>query len=114
MLLKNNAARLITINANSSVSEKAGAKRYKILPGNNPAVEVPDKLCKSKFVQSLINKGALVQQVVTTPEVDMTEEIDDELSGKTKAELLEMAVGLGLDAKSAMSKSDIIALINGE
>ena len=51
MLLRNHAARLITINA-----RKDGVtKRYDVLPGDNPATEVPDEYCKSDFVRNLID-----------------------------------------------------------
>ena len=52
MLLKNNSARLITINKSFDV-------KYDILPGKNPAVEVPNELCKSAFVKALIASDAL-------------------------------------------------------
>ena len=59
MLLKNNAARLITING--KFENGARVASYKISPGNNPAVEVPDELCKNKFVESLIESGDLIE-----------------------------------------------------
>lgn len=50
MILKNNAARLITINHNG--------ESYPILPGNNPAVDVPDAAC-GDYVGALISCGDL-------------------------------------------------------
>lgn len=55
MLLRNQDKRLITVNA--VVDNEV--KSWDILPGENPAVEVPDKHCESDFVQNLINTGAL-------------------------------------------------------
>ena len=61
MLLKNNSARLITING--KLNERGErTEKYQVLPGKNPAVEVPDELCKSEFVKALIAAGALIQQ----------------------------------------------------
>lgn len=58
MLLKNNKARLVTINGAFANGQRI--EKYQIKPGNNPAVDVPDKLCQSKFVQDLIADGTLV------------------------------------------------------
>lgn len=60
MFLKNNAARLITING--KLNDKGERlKKYQVLPGNNPSVEVPDELCKSDYVKALMSNGDLVQ-----------------------------------------------------
>ena len=53
MLLKNNAARLYVINF--------AGERYKILPGENPAVEVPDEAAKLPSVAGWIEKGDLIE-----------------------------------------------------
>ena len=58
MLLKNNSARLITVNGPLNERGERSVK-YQIKPGKNPAVEVPDELCKSAFVKSLIASDAL-------------------------------------------------------
>ncbi|MGB5803637.1 MAG: hypothetical protein WBH21_06440 [Vibrio anguillarum] len=64
MLLKNNSARLITING--KLNERGErTEKYQVLPGKNPAVEVPDELCKSEFVKALIAAGALIPQGFT-------------------------------------------------
>ncbi|WP_122425156.1 hypothetical protein [Pseudomonas viridiflava] len=55
MFLKNEAARLITIN--HLVGEKETS--YPILPGENPAVEVPDAVVKIDFVKALLSNGDL-------------------------------------------------------
>lgn len=58
MLLRNNACRLITVNG--SMGADGYTEFYDIKPGENPAVEVPDALCKSDFVKNLINIGELI------------------------------------------------------
>ena len=55
MFLKNEAARLITIN--HLVDDKETS--YPILPGENPAVEVPDEAAKIDFVKALLKNGDL-------------------------------------------------------
>lgn len=55
MFLKNEAARLITIN--HLVGDKETS--YPILPGENPAVEVPDAVAKIDFVKALLKNGDL-------------------------------------------------------
>ena len=55
MFLKNEAARLITINTRDGDTETS----YQILPGDNPAVEVPDELVKLDFVKHLLKSGDL-------------------------------------------------------
>jgi hypothetical protein len=55
MFLKNEAARLITIN--HLVGDKETS--YPILPGENPAVEVPDEAAKIDFVKALLKNGDL-------------------------------------------------------
>lgn len=57
MLLRNNARRLITINA--PMTEGGYTEYYDIKPGENPAVEVPDHLCDSDFVQALLKSRDL-------------------------------------------------------
>lgn len=66
MLLKNNKARLVTINGAFANGQRV--EKYQIKPGNNPAVDVPDKLCQSKFVQDLIADGTLVVVGESEPE----------------------------------------------
>lgn len=55
MFLKNEAARLITINHLVEGVETS----YPILPGENPAVEVPDAVAKIDFVKALLKSGDL-------------------------------------------------------
>ena len=59
MLLKNNVARLITING--LMGDKGQrVEKFQVLPGNNAPTEVPNSLCGSGFVKSLIASGALI------------------------------------------------------
>ena len=60
MFLKNNAKRLITVNGKLDSKGQRSVK-YQLKPGNNPAVEVPDELCKSAYVKALLESGAIVQ-----------------------------------------------------
>lgn len=55
MYLKNEAARLITI---KHVVD-GELTSYQILPGENPAVEVPDAVGKIDFVKALLESGDL-------------------------------------------------------
>lgn len=71
MLLRNLSARLITINA--PMGNEGYDTFYDILPGNNPAVEVPDALCKSAWVQNLIDIGELVSLAAPAPGDDAEE-----------------------------------------
>ena len=108
MLLKNEATRLITING--AMSNNVRKVSYQIKPGNNPAVEVPDELCKNAFVRSLIKDGSL--EVVSQPaKVETVVENTSEYDDMTKGDLKEYAESLGIDVKSAWSKVDIIAEI---
>lgn len=109
MLLKNKATRLITINGAMKNSMRGEA--YQIKPGNNPAVEVPDELCEgNKFVEALIKDGSLV--VMDKPAtVETSDETTSEYDDMTKSDLKEYAESLGIDVKSAWSKSEIIVEI---
>lgn len=74
MFLKNEAARLITIN---HVAD--GVKNsYQILPGENPAVEVPNVVAKLDFVKVLINNGDL--RVADASEAESDGNDDDDIA----------------------------------
>jgi len=73
MLLKNEAARLITIH-HLVDGEKAS---YKILPGKNPAVEVPDEVKKIDFVKALLENGDLRIAGADEAESDDEDDGDD-------------------------------------
>ena len=72
MFLKNEAARLITIN--HLVGDKETS--YPILPGENPAVEVPDEAAKIDFVKALLKNGDLRR--VGADELESEEDEDAE------------------------------------
>ncbi|HEC73119.1 MAG TPA: hypothetical protein ENI26_01965 [Methylophaga aminisulfidivorans] len=59
MLVKNNTARIIGINSQ-------GEKSVKVLPGDNPAVEITAKMAKLDHVKELIEKGDLVSVTKAT------------------------------------------------
>ena len=73
MFLKNEAARLITIN--HLVDDKETS--YPILPGENPAVEVPDAVAKIDFVKALLKNGDLRRVGADELEGDDDDEGDD-------------------------------------
>lgn len=73
MFLKNEAARLITINHLVGETETS----YPILPGENPAVEVPDAVAKIDFVKALIKNGDL--RIADADEAEGDDEDDGEL-----------------------------------
>lgn len=75
MFLKNEAARLITIN--HLVGEKETS--YPILPGENPAVEVPDEAAKIDFVKALLKNGDLRRVGADELESDDDDEGGEEL-----------------------------------
>ena len=84
MLLRNHSARLITVNG----IENDVVKSYKVLPGDNPAADVPDRHCKSDFVKNLIKIGDL--------SVVQPDEQEDEQEDETES-LREQAKALGID-----------------
>lgn len=83
MYLKNEAARLITIN--HKVDGKLTS--YKLLPGDNPAVEVPDAVARLDYVKALLKSGSLRR----AGEDEVAENEGDELS-----ELVAQAEALGI------------------
>lgn len=89
MFLKNEAARLITINHLVGETETS----YPILPGENPAVEVPDAVKKIDFVKALIKSGDLRV-------VDGAEEEGDEGGGVDMDALRAEAAELGIEVGS--------------
>ena len=112
MLLKNNSKRLITLNIPVEVKEGEKPKHQgiQIKPGNNPAVEIDEELGKSKFVRALVKSGDLIVVL----DEDNDGETEDDLSSKTKVQLIEIAEMMDLEVSLSMNKSEIIALINGE
>lgn len=90
MFLKNEAARLITIN--HLVGEKETS--YPILPGENPAVEVPDAVAKIDFVKALLKNGDLRRVGADELESDDDDEGDDDLEA-LRAEAEELGIEVG-------------------
>lgn len=88
MLLRNTAARLITING--AFSNGVRVEEYQIKPGNNPAVEVPDNLCDSDFVRALIADGSL--QVIA--------QVTSEYDTMAKADLIALCESRGIETNS--------------
>ncbi|MFL1549755.1 hypothetical protein ACI77I_11715 [Pseudomonas sp. D47] len=87
MFLKNEAARLITIN--HLVGEKETS--YPILPGENPAVEVPDAVAKIDFVKALLKNGDLRR--VGADELAGDEEEEEEVDlDALRAEAAELGI----------------------
>lgn len=75
MYLKNEAARLITI---KHVVD-GELKSYQILPGENPAVEVPDAVGKIDFVKALIDSGDLRRADASDAEIDEDDDAGDDI-----------------------------------
>lgn len=99
MLLRNNSSRLITINA--PMTDGGYTTFFDIKPGENPAVEVPDELCKSDFVKNLLNTGDLTR--MTPADTDG----DDNLEALRNEALL-----LGIDVKKTWNADKIRAEID--
>lgn len=89
MFLKNEAARLITIN--HLVGEKETS--YPILPGENPAAEVPDAVAKIDFVKALLKNGDLRR--VGADELENEEEEDEDGLEALRAEAVELGIEVG-------------------
>ena len=89
MFLKNEAARLITIN--HLVGDKETS--YPILPGENPAVEVPDAVAKIDFVKALLKNGDLRR--VGADELENEEEEDEDDLEALRAEAAELGIEVG-------------------
>ncbi|MNV08057.1 hypothetical protein D3C71_985130 [compost metagenome] len=73
MFLKNEAARLITINHLVDGVETS----YPILPGENPAIEVPDAVKKIDFVKALLKNGDL--RVADADEAESDDDSGDDI-----------------------------------
>jgi len=127
MLLKNNSARLITVNGPLNEKGERSVK-YQIKPGKNPAVEVPNELCKSAFVKSLIDNGSLVAHSAMVDEVELqgspvkpdlkprgASDVDDADSGESlyadfdKAQLVAQCEARGIEVGSRDTKNDLVA-----
>lgn len=106
MLLKNAKARLITINGKFENGVRREA--YQIKPGNNPAVEVPDNLCNSSFVKSLIADGSLVVLSATSDAVEVSAESFSGYDEMSKPDLVALCEAQGIEVGSRDTKIDLI------
>ncbi|WP_457967630.1 hypothetical protein M1D68_15930 [Pseudomonas sp. R4-84] len=97
MFLKNEAARLITIH-HLVDGEKAS---YKILPGENPAVEVPDAVAKIDFVKALLQNGDLRR--VGDDELDAEDDGGDDIEA-----LREQAGRAGVKVNKTWGKARLL------
>lgn len=86
MFLKNEAARLITINHLVGEVETS----YPILPGENPAVEVPDAVKKIDFVKALLKNGDL--RIADADEAEDEEEEEEVDMGALRAEATDLGI----------------------
>lgn len=109
MLLKNNSARLITING--KLNERGErTEKYQVLPGKNPAVEVPDELCKSEFVKALIAAGALSPQVEPVADVDTSTTSDESIYADfDKAQLVAQCEARDIKVTSRDTAATLVA-----
>lgn len=87
MFLKNEAARLITINH----LVDGVLTSYPILPGENPAVEVPDAAKKIDFVKALLKSGDLRIADADEAGREEEEEGDDDID-TLRAEAAELGI----------------------
>jgi hypothetical protein len=107
MWLKNNKARLITING--KFDNGVRVEKFQVKPGNNPAVEVPDELCETAFVKTLIEDGVL--SVVAAPAEDGndTENDVDQYKGMSRSDLQGLCTAQGIEFKSGDNRGELIA-----
>lgn len=99
MFLKNEAARLITINHLVDGTETS----YPILPGENPAVEVPDAVAKIDFVKALLKNGDLRRVGADELESDDDDEGDDDIEA-----LREQAGRAGVKVNKTWGKARLL------
>ncbi len=99
MFLKNEAARLITINHLVDGTETS----YPILPGENPAVEVPDAAAKIDFVKALLKNGDLRRVGADELEGD-----DDDEGGDDIEALREQAGQAGVKVNKTWGKARLL------
>ena len=111
MLLKNNSARLITINGHLN-GKGERVEKYLIKPGKNPAVEVPDELCKSDFVKALIDNDSLIALSEMSEPVEIPVDTDGNESlyaDFDKAQLVAQCEARDIEVKSRDTATQLIA-----
>jgi hypothetical protein len=108
-LLKNNAAKLITLNAPHVTTELETKypEKYKLLPAG-PAVEVPQSIADTAYVKALVKTGDVsIEQGSASAPVESVE--PSEYDDMTKAELVDMAEAMEIEVSSRDTKADLIA-----
>lgn len=103
MFLKNEAARLITINHLVDGVETS----YPILPGENPAVEVPDAVAKIDFVKALLKNGDLRRVGADELEGEDDDEDDGEDIDALRAEAESLGIKVDKRWKDAKLREEI-------
>lgn len=113
MFLKNNQARLITINGKLEEMKDGSYVRnvkFQLKPGNNPAVEVPDELCKTEYVKALLASGAVVQVQGDPSKPDLPGGGNESLYADfDKAQLTAQCEARDIEITSRDTKADLIA-----
>lgn len=113
MILKNLSKRLITINAPLVLGQRV--KAFQVKCGKNNECEVPDELCRNKFVRGLVEAGDLSTtgdlRDVVVPIIEPGDLGDDGLDDLGKTELTEYAEAMGIDVLSKWTKADIIEAV---
>lgn len=111
MLLKNKSARLITVNGPLNDKGERTAK-YQIKPGKNPSVEVPDDLCKSDFVKSLLANESLIAVAgvpIETIEPSDTDGGESLYADFDKAQLVAQCEARDIEVKSRDTATQLVA-----
>lgn len=108
MLLKNKSARLITVNG--TLNDKGErTEKYLIKPGKNPAVEVPNELCKSAFVQSLIDNEDLIAVAGSPVKPDLKPRGESLYVDFDKPQLVAQCEARDIEVGSRDTKNDLVA-----
>ena len=101
MLLKNKSPRLISINTSTDAQDCID-----LLPAG-AAVDVPDKLCNSRYVKALLQVGSIEKVGESVKKVESDNPLDD----MTVADLKAYADGLEIEYGSSIKKDELKALI---
>lgn len=107
MLLRNTAARLITINGKFENGSRSAA--YQIKPGKNPSVEVPNELCESAFVQALIEDGSLVVESEDDVTIVDTDTDADVYADMSKADIVALCEARDIEVNSRDTKAELVS-----
>lgn len=99
MLLKNTSPRLISINTGTDVQD-----RIDLMPAGEP-VDVPDKICATRYVKALIQSKS-IEEVGKSTEP----ESDDPLDSMTVSDLKAYADAAELEYSGNIKKDDLLEL----